>query len=283
MKYLGIKIHRQLIILLILGIIGLFSCKDSDVTDPIESPPEMPPVASMQMDFNIFPTSNLLPKTNDDFSIENVLAKDNWGWALVNGVAWQTLVSVGMIVPVAAFAESFNHDAEKLEDGSWMWTYEFTPQGGVHHTASLHADVDNSGVEWEMYISKANNFEDFLWFSGKSDLFATEGTWTIFHQPNDPTPWIGIEWYRNPEDSTGDIKYTNIVPNGAENGGFIHYGIVTGDIYDAFYEIFNKGKNNTTSIKWNRNSHEGRVMDMLHFGNNDWHCWDSSLEDIDCP
>ena len=110
-----------------------------------------------------------------------------------------------------------------------------------------------------------------------------QGSWTIFHEPNNPTPWIGIEWHRNPTDSTADIKYTNIDPNSDENGGYIFYGTTSDSIYNAFYEIYNKGKNNTTSIKWNIETHEGRVRDLKHFGDNEWHCWDSNLEDIDCP
>ena len=265
----------QIIILLLITFL-VITCKDNNVSDPLDGQPEIPPITSFQMDFSSFPASKALAK------ISNPQTNENWGWAIINGVAWQTLVSVGMAIPVAAFVESFNHDPERQEDGKWLWTYEFTPQGGFKHTASLFADVSNEGVQWEMYITKSAHFENFLWYSGESDIFATEGSWTINHEPNNPTPWIGIEWSRNLEDSTGNIKYTNIISGGSENGGYIFFGTTKDPIYDTFYEIFNKGENNITSIKWNRTSHIGRVKDTKHFGNSDWHCWDESLQDVIC-
>ena len=257
--------------MLIFGLIILYSCKDNELGIPLDGSPEMPPVATMQLNFDSFPTDSSLPKAGGNQSIETPGNRANWGWAHFNGIFWQSLVTVGMVIPVAAFVESFNHDPEQLEDGTWVWSYEFTPLGGVKHTASLHADVSNLGVLWEMYISKTDHFTDFLWFSGQSDLFATEGTWTINHQPG------------NPEDSTANIKYTNIIPNHDENGGYIYYGIQNDSLYDAFYNIYNKGKDNLTSIQWNRNTYEGRVRDSLHFGDYEWHCWDSNLVDIECP
>ena len=134
-----------------------------------------------------------------------------------------------------------------------------------------------------MYISKEGGYTDFLWFSGVSNLPLTEGTWTLNHDPNDPTPYIGVEWHRDLSVGTADIKYTNIVPGGSENGGYISYGITTETPYDAFYDIYNKGQDNHTDIEWNTTTLEGHVKDLRVFLDNDWHCWNSDLEDIICP
>lgn len=275
-------LFRLKIFILFLGLF-LLSCKDNDVNAPLVTPPDVPPISTFKMDFNDFPLSAQFLKNNGAKSYDEIMTQANWGWASFNVVVWQTIVTTGMIVPVASFVESFNHQPVKQEDGRWAWTYEFTPYTGIKHTASLYADVGTSSVNWEMYISKENQFNDFLWYSGQSDLLATGGTWTIFAEPANPTPWIGIVWNRNPIDSTGDIKYTNIKPNDGENGGYIFYGVTTDDPYDVFYEIFNKGKDNTISIKWNKDSHIGSVRDSSHFDNFEWYCWDENHEDIDCP
>ena len=280
-----IKINYRsgsLLVLLLIGLIVLSSCKDNEISDPKEAAPEMPPVSSMKIDFTNFPNSTGLLKNNAGLNYYETQTMENWGWASLNAVVWQTLVTAGMIVPVAAFTESFNHEAELQTDGTWLWRYEFTPVTGIKHTASLIAELDFEEVKWEMYITKENVYADFLWFSGQSDLLATEGTWNINFEPNNPTPWIGIEWHRNPVDGTADIKYTNIVPGGAENGGYISYGKTNDLTYNAFYEIFNKGEDNMTSIKWNLTSHIGRVKDSKHFGDSDWHCWDEDLQDVVC-
>lgn len=260
-----------------------FNACDDDVSNPSENPPEMPPASTLKINFDEFPLSSSLLKNGQNFAPDNITTSANWGWASFNVVVWQTLVTAGMTIPVAAFVESFNHDAEKQEDGRWMWSYEFTPFTGIKHTASLFADVGTNSVGWEMYITKDGQYTDFLWYTGESDLLATAGTWTIYAEPANPTEWLEIEWNRDPSENTASVKYTNIIPNHAENGGYIFYGITSDNTYDAFYEIFNKGQDNLISIRWNKSSKAGSVMDGSHFGDAEWHCWDENLDDIDCP
>jgi len=267
----------KIISILIFTVFIIFSCKDNDSNNLIGEAPEIPPVSSFNMDFDAFPSSSALPKITSDS-----LSKSNWYWASINGIVWQTLVTTGMAIPVAAFTEAFNHDPQQVENGRWLWTYEFTSFTGIKHTASLYAEANNNGVTWEMYITKENVYTDFLWYTGESDLLATHGTWTLFFEPSNPTPWLGIEWERNPQDSTGSIKYTNIIPNDNDNGGYIYYGVTSDLDYNAFYEIYNKSTDHTMSIKWNRTSHKGRIMDLSHFDDDLWHCWDSNLYNIDC-
>ena len=269
-----------------LGIIFLLfltlSCKDDEVSNPSEEPPDIPPLSSFKMDFNQFPLTSVLLKNAGHNSLSNIQAKENWGWATFNVVFWQTYVNVGMIIPVASFAASLNNDPERMEDGRWLWTYDFNPLGGVKYTAKLYGELAGLNIIWEMYISKENEFDDFLWYYGQSDLLGTTGSWTLNKEPEEPTPWIGIEWNRNPEENTGNIKYTNIVPNGEENGGYIFFELTSDEDYNAFYEIFKKSQNNTISVKWNTNSKNGRVKDSVHFGDDEWHCWDTDFEDADC-
>jgi hypothetical protein len=263
--------NKSMLILVIFLI--FFACKDENSTDPVDNKPEMPPISSMQMDFDSFPESETLSK---------ITGNNSWGWAWLHGVAWKTVISAGMVIPVAAFAESFNHEPVQQEDGRWLWEYNFAPFGGANHTASLYGSVDNDGINWEMYISKESQFADFLWFSGESDIFGTEGTWTFYDNPNNPSTLFGIEWQRNKEESTGSIKFTNIIPDHNENGGYINYGVVSDPIYDAFFEIYNKKEENYIYIKWNRETHQGRVQDAKHFGDSEWRCWDESLQDVVC-
>jgi len=269
---------------LTIAAIIIVGCSKNESTEPGGEPQEIPPISSFLLDFNDFPLSSTETlSANGTMKSLGILSHDNWGWAALNVVVWQTLVTVGMVVPVAAFLESFNHEPEQQPDGAWVWTYHFTIPGGIQHTALLHADVDNLGIRWDMYISKQNEYTDFLCYAGSCDLLVTEGTWTVNRHPENPSPWIGIEWHRNPQDNTADIKYTNIIPNGPENGGFIFYGTITDATYDAFYDIYNIGQDNHTDIRWNRTTLSGKVMDQNYFADDAWHCWDENLEDVECP
>ena len=120
-------------------------------------------------------------------------------------------------------------------------------------------------------------------YYGGSNLPATEGYWILKKNPSDPTDLLRIDWQRDLAEGTHDIKYTNIVPGGPENGGYIFHGVTTEEPYDLFCEIYNKGKDNHTYIKWSSITKEGQVKDGSHFGDSGWHCWDSEHLDVECP
>lgn len=134
-----------------------------------------------------------------------------------------------------------------------------------------------------MLLTKAGFYTDFEWFTGYSNLPATEGTWTLNQDPSDPDPFLFIEWSRNVEDGTAEVKYTNIIPNAPENGSYIHYGKTNDVTYNRFFNIFGKVENRLINVEWNYEQHFGRVKDPQHFGNESWYCWDEMLLDTQCP
>jgi hypothetical protein len=267
--------------LLVLAVSLLPGCGNDGGPGNEATPPDIPPLSTFLMDFTDFvPEQATLEGGPAPF--EPGYTRNNWVWASTNVLVWNTLITVGLAVPVLAYIESFSHEPTRQPDGSWLWDYNFVVQDVVH-LAELYGRVVRDEVRWEMYISKEGEYTDFLWYSGQSDLAGTEGTWTLYTSPVDPDSLLGIEWHRNVGTLTRDIRYTNIVPGGPENGGYIFYGIMDGSVYDAFYDIYNKGQENHTEIEWNRSTMAGRVSDPNHFGDEDWHCWDSVGNDIDCP
>jgi len=264
-------------------LVGMLPWQTGCNTNPLPpddgQPPDIPPASTFVIDFSDF-TEGGAPKevpNRTDPTTMQVVSHANWGFAALNVGVWNVIITVGLAVPVATFLESFNHVPEQQPDGTWVWSYNVNV-GGVIHTAELHALAVDGDIEWNMFVSKEGFYTDFSWFSGVSNLVATQGTWTLNKSPDDPTPFVGIEWHRNPVDETGDIKYTNIVPEDPENGGYIFHGIVD-EVFDAFYEIYNKGQDNLTNIEWSRTTKDGRVKDLAHFGDEDWHCWNTALED----
>jgi hypothetical protein len=206
----------------------------------------------------------------------------NWGFAALNVGFWNLVGFVGLAIPVTAFVESIKQTPIKQPDNSWIWTYSITVQG-IAYTAKLNGKYIDSGVRWDMYVSKQNEFTDFLWYYGESDLGATKGFWILKDKPANPNDLLRIDWHRNPASETGDIKYTNIVPAGPENGGYISFTVSKDLAYDRSYQIYNKGKNATTYIEWNEASKAGRVKDSSHFKDDNWHYWDSNLKDTIQP
>jgi hypothetical protein len=256
----------------------ILSCSDS--TDPEGEAPDIPPLSTFVMDFESFPDTSGGAAFQKGQQLE-IQAKDHWGWAAFNILVWNALLTVTLATPVAAFTRSFQEDPQ-FSNGKWMWSYSFNAFG-IPYSAELHATAVADGINWEMFISKANEYENFNWFSGFSNLLLTEGNWTLNKNPGDPVSFLRIDWNRNPSANTADIKYSNITDKDPESGGYIFYGISNSGDYDRFYDVFNKGLNNLTEIEWLFSTKEGRIKDPNHFQSNEWYCWDPELEDRACP
>ena len=151
------------------------------------------------------------------------------------------------------------------------------------YTAKLQAKINDGNINWEMYLSKTNDYQDFNWYSGVSKLDGTEGNWTLRKSPDNAVDLLSIQWHRNLTTGTADIKYTNIEAGAAEDGGYITYGKTTDPTYDAYYDIYNKGQDNLVEIEWNIAKKNGRIKNAIAFSDTEWHYWDENLDDTIAP
>jgi len=276
MKFNILKVFLTVIIAISIALIAV-NCKKDKKKDA--TPPTLPPPSSMVMDYSDFSSSSIKNLNNSD----SVTSK-NHDWAAVNVGFWNLILTITFAVPVASFYESFNHQCVQESDNLWSWTYSFVTQN-ITYTARLTAMYiqNNQQVQWDMYITKDKVYTNFHWYTGFSAISGLEGGWTLNESPSNPNPFIGIDWHRNTTTGASDIKYTNVVPNGTENGGYIYYAVTPGNSLDANYDIYNKGQNNLINIEWNRTSKNGHIKDAKHFLDSNWHCWDSIFADCTCP
>lgn len=266
--------------------------------------PTIPPITTFMMDFDDFSAeaeiasvaidteqsvqlASLITGDDDTYPSDEYVIGDrqNWNFAAFNVGAWNLITSAGLAVPVATFVNSFKYTPEQQPDYTWVWSYD-VQVGQDTYTAELNGKYKQgeNGVIWDMYISKQGEYEDFHWYTGESNLPATEGFWILMNKPSDPTKLLQIDWERDLADDTYSIKYTNIVDGGPENGGYIANGatIPTDESpYDRYYEIYNKGADNLTNIEWNSTTKEGRVKAPHYFGDDAWHYWDANHENAE--
>lgn len=271
------RVIKSLPILFVISIIGLIiSCEDDKATNPQNQAPVIPPQSSMIINFEEFPDTGSIEK----IEIQKLSIR-NWSWAAGNVAYWNSLLTLTLAVPVAAFKEAFNHQAVLQSDGSWLWQYNVIVND-LLFTAKLFGKTVSEGVEWKMLLSKSGEYSDFEWFTGFSNLPATEGNWTLNKDPNSPSSFLSIEWKRNIEEGTADVKYTLLSPALPQNGSFIFYGKTNEVPLNRFYKIFKAELNNMIEIKWNYESYFGRVKDSVYFEDTNWHCWDVKLDDTNC-
>ena len=275
-KMKNVFVKKYSIALFLLLVFWLQSCKD--VNNPEDNAPTLPAQSTMLIDFSEFPdttTVSILPKTNETASYQY------WGWAALNVKYWNTLIAGAVVIPVAAFSEAFNHQPVLQNDGSWLWSYNYTV-GANQYTAKLYGSPSTSGIDWSMLLSKAGEYSDFEWFTGYSNLPATDGYWDLNKDPNQPEAFLKIEWARNSSGDSASVKYTNVIPGNAENGAYIQYGKTSDIPYNRYYKIWSQQYFNLTDILWNFENHFGRVNDPRYFGTPDWYCWDELLMDTSC-
>lgn len=259
------------------AVILFTGCKSEEEAEAPKAP-EIPPVSTFMADLS-FPT-DMEGANNGRLKGEGEHA--HWTFAATNVVIWQSVLTVHLAIPVIAFAESFNHDVEYLADEKkWRWAYSFD-EGQHTYEAKLYTKLDGDNVRWEMYVSKSDAFENFLWYSGVSALDKTHGSWTVNAYPeHEPKALLLIEWHKEADD-IADIKYTNIEEGGNDKGSYIHYGTIAEEDFNTFYDIYLKSQENLVEIDYNTTTKQGRVTSKKHFEDEVWHCWDSSLINIDC-
>ncbi len=183
-------------------------------------------------------------------------------------------------MPVAAFSEAFNHQPVLQSDGSWLWQYNVASNEETI-IVKLYGKLVATGIEWRMLLS-SSTVTDFEWFTGFSNANSTEGNWTLNVISDLPEPVLFIEWHRNPQQGTADVKYINIKETDPANGSYIHYGKTNVLPHNRYYLLYSSQEERLVDIKWNYELHFGRIKDPIHFNDENWHCWDEKLDDTIC-
>jgi hypothetical protein len=270
---------------LLTALLTFQSCEKDPVADPgSDAAPQLPPEQSFIMPFDGFEdadTTGLLGKV-DAQEKSGPHTFRNWFHAAGNVVVWNHLIGLSTGIPVISFREAFNHDAEYAGNGIFIWAYQF-PADGKIYKASLSGQFinNNSQIKWEMHISQVGGFTDVLWYSGIVSEDLTKATWTLNHKPESPEPFISIDYDYDKKADAFSIRYTNIIPGDPGNGGYIEYQTNPGGDFNRAYDVF-LPNNKLLQIEWNKPGNDGRVKDPVRFNDNDWHCWNGQLRDVDC-
>lgn len=235
---------------------------------------DLPPKESLQIDLSVFPTNNT--KAGD-------ATIGNWLYSAGQIFIWNVGIAANIIIPVAAYAEAFNHPPVYLGDNAWEWSYSVTIGTDTYVASLIGERLNNSEFSMKMYLTKsgANGFEDFEWFTGVIRYDHTQANWSMNLDPANPVAYLDIEYHKDFENETADIRYTCVDPNNDLYQGYIEYGIDPTYDYDAYYTI--SKVSTVTYIEWDTETAAGRVMDETKFGDAEWHCWDTQLLDVVCP
>lgn len=258
--------------------------KDPIITEDAGTAPTLPPMETFLMPFSGFENLDTTDKAPGAANSRTVNNYANWFYAASNVVIWNAVVTINMVIPVASYAEAFNHKAEFQGNGIWLWAYDFVADGSTYQAELTGQFISPTEVQWDMYIAQVGGFSKVHWYTGVTATDRTHGEWTLNYQPNNPKPYIGIEYSRDFGDGTASIRYTNIIPDHNDNGNYIefseNYNTTSG--MNRTYDVYDADEDRKLMIEWSKEQKYGRVKDPFHFGDADWHCWDEEFRNIDC-
>lgn len=258
--------------------------KDPIVGENAGDAPVLPPMETFLMPFQGFENPDTTDKAAGASNSRTVNNYANWFYAATNVVVWNSVVTLNLVIPVASYAEAFNHKAEFQGNGIWLWAYDFVAEGVTYQAELTGQFISDNQVQWDMYITQVGGFSKVHWYTGVTATDRTGGSWTLNYQPENPTPYLGIEYSRDFTSGTASIRYTNIIPNHNDNGNYIeyweNYNMTSG--MNRTYEVYDASDERRLMIEWSKEQRYGRVMDPVHFGDTDWHCWDETFRNMDC-
>jgi len=206
---------------------------------------------------------------------------ENFGHAAVKVGFWGLITTITMAVPVKAYQIALEQEPHHVSGQKFVWEYQFGV-GLKIYTVQLFGETIGDEVKWDLHVTLPGVFDDFVWFTGTHNVDGTAGQWILYKSPTEDHQLLQIDWTHNKDDQTGTLRYTNIEPEGAENGGYIYYGNDQEGEYDAFFDIYNKGADNLTEIDVNTTNKNGRIKSPNYYFDDLWHCWNEDLLDDYC-
>ena len=268
-------------VLILLSLIINSSCNDE-----IEhgDPPQLPPSEAFLMNFVEFPDpgDSLLSKLNSGGS-EDISSFYNWEYAISTLNEWDNIAEFPMSLSVACYLEALKIDPVYIGNNAYGWSCIYLFKEELYDARMVGNWVADLNFKVEMYIAKigSNGFNRFKWFEGIILHDGTHGMWILYESPENPRRLLRIEWNKDLEKKTSDIKYTNLTQGPLPNGSSIQFKINNEFYHDASFTIIKPGKK--VVIEWNRANKSGHIIDPFKFNDyGAWHCWTDLLEDIVC-
>ncbi|MBD3289951.1 hypothetical protein GF337_14180 [candidate division KSB1 bacterium] len=262
-------ISRIAILLIATMSIFILSCEESAVEpDPTEKP-ELPPATSMKMDLSLFTGA-----TGQSLAKESAVTKNHFATAVVTVTLVNASVLAHLAIPTVVFAAAFSQGAEFQEDAKWHWIYSIN-----NYSADLAGWIDtpNQQAVWEMYVSQGNNSDNFMWFTGRSNLSATSGYWLFYNpaQPDTSIEMVRVDWENNSE-TDRSLQFANVWEGNQGEGDILKYTV---DGVDNSIEFYDASEDFTSIVYWNSETTAGYIH-LPNYNNGEPAYWDENQNDL---
>lgn len=249
------------------------SCSDDPASSKPAQQPNLPPAASMIIDFSSLTNPGSAPKmAQAGVNYLNAVAR----LAVINGT-----VVVVLSAPAAVFAAAVSQTPTAGSDGAYHWQYT-TTANGIAFTADLTGSIDARTQEslWEMRVSAPSvGLTNFLWYDGRAKLNNSSGYWEFYDpaQPDTKVNVLHLDWtYASATNAT--LSFEVVKESAPEKGDTLDYTLA-GNIFTV--KIFDASTAENLEISWDRTTTAGYLI-APNYNGGQKACWDSTRADVAC-
>jgi len=270
-----LKIPQFLAIILVASVaLAGTSCKKKKDPPTPGTPPDLPPIESLEMDFSDF---DYLPTKGSAKIIEDTYVNYT---AAYNSVGfWKALLEDDLLaVPVAALANAHTKTAQEVSSGTFEWSLSFSAQS-TSYTGTLTAVKGSTTYSLELSLIPGSG-SAFKFFDATISNDLSSADWQIYEDDMGSVKVLDGLYSMNSTSGFESLEYTYVKSGETEYNSSIEYNYTPAADYDAaFYMSMSTGD---VDVEWDTASDAGRVKSIAAFSDTDWHCWNDILADITC-
>lgn len=271
-----LKIPNILAIILVASMaLAGTSCKKkkNDPPEP-DTPPTLPPIESIRLDFSDFQTNPGDGKGTAKI-VEDTYV--NYTAAYININFWETLLEDDLLaVPVAGLSNALSKTGQEVSSGTFEWNLSFSAQS-VSYVGTLVAVKGASSFTMELNAAPSGSAEvKYFDATVSNDLSSVD--WSIYNSSSSKV----LDGLYSMDETSGfeSLEFDYVLSGQTETNSSIEYNYTPSATYDAaFYMIMSTG---AVDVEWNTSSSQGRVKSSAAFSDTNWHCWNDVLADISC-
>jgi len=248
------------------------ACSDGPSTVNDE-PPQLPPAASMEIDF-----SSLIGGQQSSSTAGRAI--DNYIQAIYRAGSLENLIDRNLSQPRRLLAAAHDASAELNADQQWQWEYETAIDSVSFGNRAVAERITASVVNWSFFVtSERINAENRLYFSGTSTGNGQEGSWTIHRLSNaaEGDPAARVDWQAGESDNMS-LQLQILTNEHGSVGDSLSYSTDGPNKTVAYYDA-SSGRSVTT--QWDTTSQAGYII-APGVNNGERACWDENLQNVSC-
>lgn len=249
------------------------SCSD-DPSTFTDEPPELPPVASMDIDMATLIVSSQAKTT------ATTQSTDYYVQAVFRAGFLKRVIDTNLLIPKNLLEAAADTVAQLNDNQQWEWNYQYSGNTNDFAVRLVAERIASSVVNWSFFVTADHlDLENHLLFSGTTKEEGKEGAW-IYNSLQDPEnnqQLSEINWTIQDEENI-QLRLDILSDRLAAAGSYIDFSLDGVQKNLAYYDA---GEDTTTAIEWNADTKAGSII-APDINNGEKACWDEEQENISC-